>query len=549
MWNRFINKQENIVTESINGLVLSSPDLARLDGYPDIKVVAIKSWDKDVHGKEQVALISGGGAGHEPAHSGFVGEGFLTAAVSGEIFASPSVEAILAAIRAVTGAAGCLLIIKNYTGDRLNFGLAAEIAKSHYSLNVEMVIVGDDRAIETEQARGLAGTLLIHKIAGALSAQRVKLKEIKGVVEETVGKIATIGLSLSNCNIPGGEPKERIKSGEIELGLGIHGEPGASTMKLKSARHLIDLLLEQLANHIPKHGELLAFLNGLGTVPPMELNILASDLMQSNLASRISMLLGPAQMMTSLDMNGVSLSILPLSENLKELLRFKVSNTFWNLTEYPSLDLLPCPEYEGISFLSSSHPTTEKVLKHVCEALIAKKDELNDLDFKVGDGDAGTTFSLAAKRILEKLPSLPLKEPKNLSLALGQSLASAGGSSGVLLSIFFTAVGKHLTDGGDWDQGALKAGLQAMSNYGGAKLGDRTMLDAMIPAIEQLNRGLSFALDAAKSGFEKTKSIHSTSSGRSSYLSADRLKGTPDPGAAAVVCVLEAICEVVEEKS
>ncbi|NRA46519.1 MAG: dihydroxyacetone kinase subunit DhaK [Oligoflexales bacterium] len=201
MGNRFINKQEDIVSEAIDGLILSTPHLARLDAYPDIKVVCNKAWDKDIQGKKQVALISGGGAGHEPSHAGFVGEGLLTAAVSGEIFASPSVDAILAGIRAVTGEAGCLLIIKNYTGDRLNFGLAAEIAKSHYDLKVEMVIVGDDRAIETKQPRGLAGTLLIHKIAGALSAQGATLREIKSTAEETASQIATMGLSLSNCKV------------------------------------------------------------------------------------------------------------------------------------------------------------------------------------------------------------------------------------------------------------------------------------------------------------------------------------------------------------
>ena len=545
MLNRFINKQENMVAEAIDGLILSSTNLARLDGYPDIKVICNKSWDKNTTGDKQVALISGGGAGHEPAHAGFVGEGLLTAAVSGEVFASPSVEAILAAIRAVTGAAGCLLIIKNYTGDRLNFGLAAEIAKSQYGLNVEMVIVGDDCAIDTKQPRGLAGTLLIHKIAGALASQGAKLGQIKSICEGAASKIVTIGLSLSNCNIPGSEPKERIKPGEFELGLGIHGEPGTSTMKMSSAQQLLELLLEQLRPRIPKDCELLAFINGLGAVPPMELGILTQNLLQSKLGRQISMLLGPAQLMTSLDMNGVSLSVLPLTETLKQLLRFEVKNKFWCLTEHPSLDILPCPEHQVATYASSPDPIAEKVLRAACEALIAEKDMLNELDFKVGDGDAGTTFSLAAKRILEKIPLLPLKQPKNLSLALGQILASAGGSSGVLLSIFFTAVGKQLTEDSVWNQEAFKAGISAMSHYGGAKLGDRTMLDAMIPAIDQMDRGLGFTLEAAKSGLEKTKSVESTQSGRSSYLSSEKLKGIPDPGACAVVVVLEAISSVL----
>lgn len=331
----------------------------------------------------------------------------------------------------------------------------------------------------------------------------------------------------------------------MELGLGIHGEPGASTMKLQNARQLVDLLVEQLESHIPKSGDLLAFVNGLGAVPPMELSLLTRDLMQSKIAGRITMLLGPSEMMTSLDMNGISLSLLPLSPKLKELLSFKVDNAFWSLSENPKLELLPCPQHEGLNFVSSTNPKAEGVIRSVCEALIAKKEELNDLDFKVGDGDAGTTFSLGAKRVLDRIGSLPLNDPKSLSLALGQILASAGGSSGVLLSIFFTAVGKSLADKGSWDRASLEAGIDSMSHYGGAKLGDRTMLDAMIPAVQKMDQGISAALEVARLGYEQTKSIDSTESGRSSYLSAEKLKGFPDPGAAAVVVALEAISKAL----
>ena len=171
----FFNRRETIVTEAIDGLLRTSPEgtLARLDTYPDIKVVLRADWDK-----AKVAVVSGGGAGHEPSHAGFVGKGMLTAAVSGEIFASPSVDAVLTAIRAVTGEAGCLLVVKNYTGDRLNFGLAAEKARAE-GFKVEMVIVADDIALpEIAQPRGVAGTLFIHKIAGHLSESGASLDDI-----------------------------------------------------------------------------------------------------------------------------------------------------------------------------------------------------------------------------------------------------------------------------------------------------------------------------------------------------------------------------------
>nr|MBA3326217.1 dihydroxyacetone kinase subunit DhaK [Paracoccaceae bacterium] len=174
MAKHFINARESIVTEALDGLIACSGGrLARLDGYPEIKVVLRAEWDRS-----RVAVVSGGGAGHEPAHAGFVGRGMLTAAVSGEIFASPSVAAVLAGIRAVTGPAGCLLIVKNYTGDRLNFGLAAERARAE-GLAVEMVIVADDVALpDLAQPRGVAGTLFVHKIAGYMAETGAPLAEV-----------------------------------------------------------------------------------------------------------------------------------------------------------------------------------------------------------------------------------------------------------------------------------------------------------------------------------------------------------------------------------
>src|SRR5690606_19573748 len=194
---QFINTKESIVTEAVDGLVAASGGkLARLDGFPHIRVVVRNDWDKS-----KVALISGGGSGHEPAHAGFVGEGMLTAAVCGDVFASPTVDAVLAGILAVTGPAGCLVIVKNYTGDRLNFGLAAERARE-FGLNVEMVIVDDDVALpDLPQARGIAGTLFVHKIAGALSENGADLQTIAAAARQAASRAKTIGLSLSTCTI------------------------------------------------------------------------------------------------------------------------------------------------------------------------------------------------------------------------------------------------------------------------------------------------------------------------------------------------------------
>ena len=219
---QFINTKETIVTEAVDGLVAASDGkLARLDGYPHIRVVVRNDWDKS-----KVALISGGGSGHEPAHAGFVGKGMLSAAVCGDVFASPSVDAVLAGILAVTGPAGCLLIVKNYTGDRLNFGLAAERARA-FGLNVDMVIVGDDIALpHLPQARGVAGTLFVHKVAGALAEQGADLATVSAAAKKVANGTKSIGMSLDTCTVPGSPKEDRIAEGMGELGLGIHGEAG-----------------------------------------------------------------------------------------------------------------------------------------------------------------------------------------------------------------------------------------------------------------------------------------------------------------------------------
>ena len=219
---QFINSRDSLVTEAIDGLLSTSGGkLARLDGYPHIKVVVRTDWDRS-----KVALVSGGGSGHEPSHAGFVGQGMLTAAVCGDVFASPSVDAVLAGILAVTGKAGCLLIVKNYTGYRLNFGLAAERARA-FGLKVAMVIVDDDVALpELPQARGVAGTLFVHKIAGAMAEAGANLDTISATAQSVIKGAISIGMSLDTCTDPGNPKEGRIASGKAELGLGIHGEAG-----------------------------------------------------------------------------------------------------------------------------------------------------------------------------------------------------------------------------------------------------------------------------------------------------------------------------------
>jgi dihydroxyacetone kinase len=240
----FFNDRKQLVNDAIEGMVISAPhgNLVRLDIDPAIRIVARADWDKS-----RVAVISGGGSGHEPAHAGFVGKGMLTAAVCGDVFASPSVDAVLNAIVAVTGDRGCLLIVKNYTGDRLNFGLAAEKAK-RYGLKVEMVIVADDIALpDNKQPRGIAGTALVHKIAGYAAEQGKSLSEVRDIARQASESVWSLGLAMETCNLPGSSDEDdRIQRGQVELGLGIHGEPGASTVDSHNSQKLIETLVAPL---------------------------------------------------------------------------------------------------------------------------------------------------------------------------------------------------------------------------------------------------------------------------------------------------------------
>ena len=244
---------------------MSGGTLCRLDGYPHIKVVMRTDWDRS-----KVALVSGGGSGHEPSHAGLVGRGMLTAAVCGEVFASPSVDAVLAAILSVTGSAGCLLIVKNYTGDRLNFGLAAERARA-FGHKVSMVVVDDDIALpDLPQPRGVAGTLFVHKIAGALADQGRDLHAVTRAAERVIDGVASIGMSLDTCTIPGSPKEDRIALDKAELGLGIHGEAGVSQVTFEGARHAMEMVTEKLVPYAGK-GPHAVLLNNLGGATPLEM--------------------------------------------------------------------------------------------------------------------------------------------------------------------------------------------------------------------------------------------------------------------------------------
>ncbi|WP_112310739.1 dihydroxyacetone kinase subunit DhaK [Pseudogemmobacter bohemicus] len=534
---QFINRKEDLVAEAIDGLVAGSGGrLARLDGYPHIRVVVRTDFDRS-----KVALVSGGGAGHEPAHAGFVGLGMLTAAVCGDVFASPSVDAVLAGILAVTGPAGCLLIVKNYTGDRLNFGLAAERARA-FGLNVSMVVVGDDIALpELPQARGVAGTLFVHKIAGALAESGADLATVTTAARRVIGGIRSIGMSLDTCSVPGAPREDRIPPGKAELGLGIHGEAGVEQVQYSDARTAMAMVVEKLAAALPE-GRHVALLNNLGGASVLEMQVLAHELGRSAIAAQISHLIGPAALMTSLDMRGFSVSVLAMDDADLVALSAPVAPPAW-----PGINVLvpvvPLALPDGlkpIKPLPSTHAATRAFLLRCCEILIAAETDLNLLDARAGDGDTGSTLAGAARALKLAMDELPLADHTQLYRAIGLELSQTmGGSSGVLLAIFFTAAGDAAAGGASMPE-ALKAGLARMQQIGGAAEGDRTMVDALAPALEALaTSGLPAAAVAARAGAAATADMLRARAGRSAYINEEQLRGRTDPGAEAVARLLE----------
>jgi len=533
----FMHQKSDLVSEATEGALIGNPyhNLSLLDAGDDIRVVVRNDWDKS-----QVALISGGGSGHEPAHVGFVGKGMLTAAVCGDIFASPSVEAVLSAIINVTGEKGCLLIVKNYTGDRLNFGLAAEKAKK-LGFKVGLVMVTDDIALpDNPQPRGIAGTALIHKVAGYAAASGKSLEEVTAAANEAIAATASLGLAFSSCHVPGEKRDERVKEGQSELGMGIHGEPGATTLKTQDSREIVALMAEKLAEHNPENKKTALLINNLGSFSTLEMAVLTREVMHSPLGKNVALLIGPATLVSALDMKGFSLSTLQLTDALAEALQAPVEASGW-LPAFKPGELTTVKGEKAArqqSFTPSENAQAAAVVTTVCRTLAELENELNQLDAKVGDGDTGSTFAAGAKKILKELEAnrLPLNEPESLLTLIGEALAVVmGGSSGVLMSIMFTSAGQKLEEGEPLAQ-ALSYGLERMQHYGGARAGDRTMIDALEPAFAALvaGKGLSEAAAAAKEGAEKTAQMSKAQAGRSSYLNKESLHGVKDPGAYAV---------------
>lgn len=321
---KIINNPNEVVKDMLLGLSSAHPGYVRkLD---NVDVIVRKG--SPVSGK--VGLVSGGGSGHEPSHAGYVGYGMLDAACCGAVFTSPTPDQVYEAIKAVDGGKGVLLIIKNYTGDVMNFEMAKEMAQME-GIDVEEVIVNDDVAVEnstwTQGRRGIAGTVFVHKIAGAKAEEGANLEEVKRVAEKVIANVRSMGMALTPCTVPAaGKPSFTLEEDEMEIGMGIHGEPGTHREKIKPADEIVEDLMNKILVDLPykDNDEVAVMINGLGATPLMELYIVnkkVSEILESKNIKIYKTLVG--EFMTSLEMSGFSISLLKLDEELKILLDAK----------------------------------------------------------------------------------------------------------------------------------------------------------------------------------------------------------------------------------
>lgn len=325
---KFINDAALVENQMIQGMVKAYPKYLRKLDCGNVVVRAEKKEGK-------VALISGGGSGHEPAHGGFVGKGMLDCAVAGPVFTSPTPDQIYEGIRAIATEAGVLMIVKNYTGDVMNFEMAAEMAQME-GIDVKQVVTNDDVAVKdslyTIGRRGVAGTVFVHKIAGAKAEAGASLDEVQAVAQKVLDNVRTMGAAIAPCTVPAaGKPGFELGEDEMEVGIGIHGEPGTHREPMKTADEIVDMLLEQILGDLDYSGsEVAVLVNGAGATPLMELYILnnhVADVLAAKGIRVYKTLVG--EYMTSIEMQGFSLSLLRLDEELKALLDAPADTPAW----------------------------------------------------------------------------------------------------------------------------------------------------------------------------------------------------------------------------
>ncbi|GKT65615.1 dihydroxyacetone kinase [Colletotrichum tofieldiae] len=572
MSNHFYDEAEDLVLDALESLVLTHSGLS-LDKSK--KTLWLTKNDS-----QKVSLLSGGGAGHEPAHAGFVGDGMLTAAVSGSIFASPSVAQIVSGIGRVASPAGVLLIIKNYTGDVFHFHLAAEKAKASLGIPVEVLIVGDDVSVGRRKSgkvgrRGLAGTVLVHKILGAYKETGASLADVLKLGKTITDNLVTVGASLEHVHIPGREAAASSSDDQVELGMGIHNEPGCQVLKPRPPLpKLIDAMLTQLLDtndsdrafvDFSDAKDVVVLINNLGGVSPLEFggitakvtNALASGARGLQLARVIS-----GTYMTSLNGPGFSVTLLKATPEILRYIDASTDATGWSYS--PRNETSGDVKQRLVQSGESSHESNggsnsgvqlntdvfKRVISEAVKRINDAEPQITAHDTQVGDGDCGVTLARGAKAVLKYAESSSISDDAvRTAIDLTNVIEdNMDGTSGAIYSIFFAALASELrkADTGvldlkAWAKVAVGA-LEKLQQATPARQGDRTLIDALEPFVKTLDSSgnVKEAVDAARKGVEATKGM-AASLGRAVYVEESAWGKVPDPGAEGVLAILEGL--------
>ncbi|KAK0184586.1 dihydroxyacetone kinase [Armillaria mellea] len=582
------NAPATLVSESLQGLCAINPQLAY---DPENQVVYKRAIDPS-----KVAVICGGGSGHEPSHAGFVGEGILSAAVCGSVFASPNASQVRRGIDLVENDAGTLIVVKNYTGDVLNFGLAKEQYAAEHGKKpnqVKFLVVGDDVAVGKTQGdivgrRGLAGVVLVYKISGALAAQGGSLDEVYNIAQYVSSRIGTIGVGLEHCHVPGTATGEtHLSADEIEIGLGIHNESGNKRIKpVPPLKDLIPQLLDLIMSTSDKERSFLPFrndskdevvllVNNLGGLSELELGGIAHAANEElkNRKVVVSRIIA-GTFMTSLNMPGFSISLVllpreedadaPKASKVLSLLDAKAETPGWKWTSSSKpnesftldkdLKSTATTKSAEAGNLSAADPEAFiAAIKRACQAVVKEEPEITRMDTIAGDGDCGLTLKAGSEGVSEEIAAGNIKGTDLVNDIVEIAKVAEkrmGGTSGALYSIFFSALAQGLqanagtstTVTDDIWKLALSDALAKLYTYTRARPPSRTLIDPLAAFITNVGQGFPSAVKNASDAAEYTKNVKAKA-GRSAYVDSSLLtkEQVPDPGAWGVRTVLQAL--------
>lgn len=595
---KILNCPETAVAEMCNGIVIAHPELELLGKY---KVIKKKKLNRN-----KVTLISGGGSGHEPAHAGFIGKGMLDAAVCGDVFASPSQIQVYQALRETAGEKGTLMIIKNYSGDMMNFKNAAYLAQED-GIQVDYVKVDDDIAVQdslyTVGRRGVAGTVFVHKIAGAAAERGMELSEVKRAAQKAASSVKSIGFALTSCTVPSkGTPTFQLEEDEMEYGVGIHGEPGIQREKLLTADELAARMIPALLKEaeVSQGDEAAVLVNGFGGTPLQELYLLNQSVsreLDRYGVKTVKYLVG--NYMTSIDMAGASVSIMKLDEELKSLLADECNTPALKMEG--GLEYIPYKEPYGrhqagtsgeqhmegspVSYEIETDRKYAKITDEgitlgniqylvdcMSECIIRNEVPFCELDSHAGDGDFGMSVAKGFKRLKEEWRDIANKSTDTIGKFLDQCsliiMEHCGGASGPIWGSAFRSAGKCAGDKTKLTVGEFAEVMQAAvtgiqktgeRSFGrGAGIGDKTLMDALIPCADVWSEcadkengcEIGFkdifvkAAEAAVEGAESTKKIVARM-GRAGAVG-ERSLGYPDAGAYGLGVIFTELAEIIE---